>query len=134
MILDMKPGRIVEWRSLSPTLATFRLVADDGGPFPSFEAGQYIALRRDDCLLTKKVKEGDEVCYVPDLDADGNQQRGPVTHSYSIASSPFESAEGNYLEFYVVLDVRVTASWGAYRVVVSHDESWQRRLAYLDPS
>jgi len=100
----MKPGRIVEWRRLSSTLAIFRLVAESSGRFPTFIAGQYIALRRDDCLLTKKVNEGNEVRYVPDLDADGKQRRGPVTHSYSIASAPFESAEGNYLEFYVVLE------------------------------
>src|SRR5882724_5512805 len=102
--LEMKPGRIVDWRRLSSTLAIFRLVAENGGRFPQFVAGQYIALQRDDCLLTKKVKEGTEVRYLPDLDAEGRQKRGPVTHSYSIASAPFESAEGNYLEFYVVLE------------------------------
>lgn len=101
---EMKPGRIVEWRRLSSTLAIFRLVAENGGRFPTFVAGQYMALRRDDCLLTKKVMEGQEVRYVPDLDADGKQKRGPVTHSYSIASAPFEGAEGNYVEFYVVLE------------------------------
>lgn len=100
----MKPGRIVEWRRLSSTLAIFRLVAENGERFPTFVAGQYMALRRDDCLLTKKVMEGQEVRYVPDLDADGKQKRGPVTHSYSIASAPFEAAEANYLEFYVVLE------------------------------
>ena len=101
---EMKPGRIVDWHSISSILATLRLVGVDSGSFPPFEAGQYIALRRDDCLLTKKVKEGDEVRYVPNLDAEGKQRRGPVTHSYSIASAPFESLEGNYLEFYVVLE------------------------------
>ena len=102
--MEMKHGRIAEWQRLSSTLAIFRLVAANGGRVPPFVAGQYIALRRDDCLLTKKVKEGDEVRYVPDLDADGKQKRGPVTHSYSIASAPFETAEGKYLEFYVVLE------------------------------
>jgi ferredoxin-NADP reductase len=102
--MEMKHGRIAEWQRLSSTLAIFRLVAANGGRVPPFVAGQYIALRRDDCLLTKKVKEGDEVRYVPDLDPDGKQKRGPVTHSYSIASAPFETAEGKYLEFYVVLE------------------------------
>ena len=100
----MKVGRIVRWRKFSEGLAIFRLVDHDGGPFPAFEAGQSIALRRDDCLLTKKVKEGALVRYVPDLDEDGTHKRGAVTHSYSIASAPFESARGNYLEFYVVLE------------------------------
>ena len=102
--MEMKHGRIAEWQTLSSTLAVFRLVAGNGGRVPPFVAGQYIALRRDDCLLTKKVKEGDEVRYVPDLDADGKQKRGPVTHSYSIASAPFETEAGKYLEFYVVLE------------------------------
>ena len=101
---EMKPGRVVDWRRFSPSLALFRLVALDGAPFPSFEAGQSIALRRYDCLLTKKVKEGTEVHYVPDLDEHGTQKRGHVTHSYSIASAPFESVQGNQLEFYVVLE------------------------------
>lgn len=103
-MVEMKHGRIADWKSLSSSLAIFRLVANNGGRVPPFEAGQYIALRRDDCLLTKKVEEGDEVRYIPDLDTDGKQKRGPVTHSYSIASAPFETAEGKYLEFYVVLE------------------------------
>lgn len=101
---DLKSGRIVEWHRLSPSLSLFRLVAGDGSPFPAYQAGQYIALRRDDCLLTRKVKEGDKVHYVPDLDETGKQKRGSVTHSYSISSAPFETAQGNFLEFYVVLE------------------------------
>jgi ferredoxin-NADP reductase len=101
---DLKSGRIVEWRRLSPSLSLFRVVALESSPFPSYEAGQYIALRRDDCLLTRKVKEGNEVHYVPDLDTNGVQKRGSVTHSYSISSAPFETAQGNFLEFYVVLE------------------------------
>jgi len=101
---DLKSGRIVEWHRLSPSLSLFRLVAVDGSQFPSYQAGQYIALRRDDCLLTRKVKEGNEVRFVPDLDAEGRQKRGPVTHSYSISSAPFETTQGNHLEFYVVLE------------------------------
>jgi ferredoxin-NADP reductase len=131
-MVEMKPGRIKEWRELSSTLATFHLVPDNGGDFSAFEAGQYIALRRDDCLLTKKVKEGNEVRYVPDLDEDGKQKRGPVTHSYSIASAPFEAARGNYLEFYVVLESgsgvpgRFTES--LFRIELGGDD----RLAFVD--
>ena len=101
---EIRTGRVVNWHRFSPSLAIFRLVAVDGAPFPSFEAGQSIALRRYDCLLTKKVKEGSEVRYVPDIDEQGTRKRGPVTHSYSIASAPFESAQGKHLEFYVVLE------------------------------
>jgi ferredoxin-NADP reductase len=44
------------------------------------------------------------VRYVPDLDEQGRQRRGPVTHSYSISSAPFETEQGRHLEFYVVLE------------------------------
>jgi ferredoxin-NADP reductase len=129
---EMKPGRIAEWRRLSSTLAIFRLVAESGGRFPTFIAGQYTALRRDDCLLTKKVKEGNEVRYVPDLDADGKQKRGPVTHSYSIASAPFEAAEGNYLEFYVVLEREGHGELGRFTESLFRIERKESdRLSYL---
>ncbi len=131
---DLKSGRILEWHRLSPSLSLFRLVSLDGSPFPPYQAGQYIALRRDDCLLTRKVKEGNEVRYVPDLDAEGRQKRGPVTHSYSVSSAPFETAQGNHLEFYVVLERgrdgvlgRFTES--LFRGVEDHTNE---RLAFLE--
>jgi ferredoxin-NADP reductase len=131
---DVKSGRIVEWHRLSPSLSLFRLVAVDGSLFPPYQAGQYIALRRDDCLLTRKVKEGNQVRYLPDLDAQGGQKRGPVTHSYSISSAPFETAQGNHLEFYVVLERgrdgvlgRFTES--LFRGVEDHSNE---RLAFLE--
>jgi ferredoxin-NADP reductase len=133
-VADLKSGRIVEWHRLSKTLSLFRLVSDDGKAFPTYEAGQYIALRRDDCLLTRKVKEGNEVRYVPDLDAEGKQKRGPVTHSYSISSAPHETAEGNFLEFYVVLEVGKDGVLGRFteslfRGVETHQNE---RLAYVE--
>lgn len=131
---EVKPGRIVEWRQLSSKLSLFRLLAPDGERFPAYQAGQYIALRRDDCLLTRKVREGTEVRYVPDLDEQGKQKRGPVTHSYSVASAPFETARDNYLEFYVVLEQgrdgvlgRFTES--LFRGAGNHDND---RLAYVE--
>lgn len=130
---EMKPGRIVEWRRLSSTLAIFHLIPDDGARFPPFEAGQYIALRRDDCRLTKKVKEGAEVRFVPDLDADGKQKRGPVTHSYSIAAAPFEAARGNYLEFYVVLEKESDGTLGRFTEALFRiDTEGADRLDYMD--
>lgn len=131
--MEIEPGRITEWRSLSSTLAIFRLVAENGGRFPTYVAGQYMALRRDDCLLTKKVREGNEVRYIPDLGPDGNQKRGPVTHSYSIASAPFETAEGNYLEFYVVLERDGHAELGRFTESLFRVErGGSDRLAYID--
>ena len=130
---EMKLGRIVEWHRLSSILATFHLVPDEGARFPPFEAGQYIALRRDDCLLTKKVKEGVETRFVPDLDADGKQKRGPVTHSYSIAAAPFEAARDNYLEFYVVLESLGDGSQGRFTESLFRVESeGTDELNYMD--
>src|SRR5205823_14407850 len=109
-------------------------VGPEGAFFPPYEPGQYIALRREDCLLTRKVKEGNEIRYVPDVDEAGVQKRGTVTHSYSISSAPFETTAGNYLEFYVVLERdregvlgRFTES--LFRGVETHTNE---RLAYLE--
>ena len=131
---EMKSGRIVEWRRLSHSLSLFRVVSHDGARFPPYEAGQYIALRRDDCLLTRKIKDGDRIRYVPDLDAEGQQKRGPVTHSYSISSAPFETAEGNYLEFYVVLEQGQDGVLGRFTESLFRGvESQQNdRLAYVE--
>lgn len=131
---ELKTGRIVEWHRLSPSLSLFRLVSRDGARFPSYEAGQYIALRRDDCLLTRKVKDGDVIRYVPDLDDQGRQKRGSVTHSYSISSAPFETEQGNYLEFYVVLERGKDGVLGRFTeslfrgVETEHND----RLAYVE--
>ena len=101
---DRKIGTVVYRRNLSPILALFRLVPEDGMDFPAYRAGQYIALRRENCRLTKKLVRSDgRIEYVPDLDDQGKQKRGPVSHSYSIASAPFETLLHRYLEFYVIM-------------------------------
>jgi ferredoxin-NADP reductase len=131
---EMKSGLIVEWRRLSHSLSLFRVVSRDGARFPLYEAGQYIALRRDDCLLTRKVKDGDQTRYVPDIDAEGKQKRGPVTHSYSISSAPFETAQGNYLEFYVVLEQGQDGVLGRFTESLFRGVELQQndRLAYVE--
>jgi len=130
---ELKSGRIVEWHRLSESLSLFRLVGQEGARFPSYQAGQYIALRRDDCLLTKKVKEGDEIRYVPDLDAEGKQKIGSVTHSYSISSAPFESERGNHLEFYVVLVRGVDGVLGRFTESLFRvDHGGSDKLAYVE--
>jgi len=102
---ERKTGSVVHWQQLSPVLSIFRLMPEDGSPFPDYKAGQYIALRREDCRLTKRViGEDGKPRYVPDLDEARNRKVGPVTHSYSISSAPFETARERYLEFYVVLE------------------------------
>ena len=110
------------------------MVALDSSPFPGYQAGQYIALRRDNCLLTRKVKEGNEVRYVPDLDETGKQKRGPVTHSYSISSAPFETVQGNHLEFYVVLERGLDGVLGRFTESLFRgmEEHTDEQLAYLE--
>ena len=66
-------------------------------------AGQFIAIGRDDALLTKKVgvDANGKPQFAPDLDESGQQRIGPVMHSYSVASAPWETSERGFLEFYV---------------------------------
>lgn len=101
-----KIGTVVRFHKSSPILAIFHLMPHNGSRFPDYKAGQYIALRRNDCRLTKKIISPDKkVTYLPSLDESGKQKIGPVTHSYSIASAPFETSQNKYLEFYVILEI-----------------------------
>jgi ferredoxin-NADP reductase len=103
---EKKVGTVNYWRYSSDILAVFRLMPEGGGKFPGYKAGQYMALQRGDCRLTKKVVgDGGKVEYLNILDAQGVPKRGAVTHSYSIASAPFETEEKGYLEFYVILEI-----------------------------
>jgi ferredoxin-NADP reductase len=112
-MVEKKIGTAVYRRDLSPVLAIFRLVPEPGNAFPEYRAGQYIALRRDNCRLTTKVMRPDgRPEYHPDLDENGVQRRGPVTHSYSISSAPYETLEHGYLEFYVILQMHETGMPG----------------------
>ena len=123
-----KTGFAVSWNSLSPILGIFRVRPSAGSRFPDYEAGQYIALRREDCALTRRVTDADgRVRYVPDLDAAGVQRRGPVSHAYSISSAPCETQQEGFLEFYVVREVdeegrpgRLTES--LFRIEPGHDD------------
>jgi ferredoxin-NADP reductase len=104
MAVEKRVGTIADWQELTPGLATFRLRPHAGASFPAYKAGQYIALTRENCKLTAKVKDSNPARYEPALDASGAQKIGPVTHSYSIASAPFETLETGALEFYVTLE------------------------------
>ncbi len=131
---ERKVGTVVYRKDLSPILTIFRLLPESGSKFPGYTAGQYIALRRDDCKLTKKViRANGEVDYVLDLAEHGNQKLGPVTHSYSIFSPPFETRQNGYLEFYVVLEIdrhgnpgRLTES--LFRI----DPQGDNKVTYMD--
>jgi ferredoxin-NADP reductase len=131
---EPRVGTVTHWQALSPVLAIFRLMPQEGTRFPEYKAGQYIALRRDNCRLTKRVVGHDgKVHFVPDLDEQGVQRRGPVTHSYSISSAPFETRRDGHLELYVV---REEDEWG-YGGRLSHSFFQIRvlvddKIAYMD--
>ncbi|HVR71740.1 MAG TPA: hypothetical protein VMT87_12935 [Vicinamibacteria bacterium] len=131
---ERRVGTVASWQPLSPILALFRLMPEEGHPFPDYQPGQYIALRREDCWLTHRhVDAQGRTRYAPDLDEQGRQKRGPVTHSYSISSAPWETRRHGWLEFYVVLEKgnaeypgRLTES--LFRVRPGHDD----RVGYVD--
>ena len=104
-VAERRIGTITAWVDIAPGLVTFRLKPHLGGSFPDYRAGQYIALTREGCKLTVKVKEQDgAVHYAPLRNADGTPKLGPVTHSYSIASAPCETKESGELEIYITLE------------------------------
>src|SRR4029453_18218329 len=99
---EKKVGTANYWRYSSDILAVFRLVPEGISKFPSYKAGQYIALPRSDCRLTKKVdgdggkRKSPTVC-----DTQGIPKGGEVSPTFSISSAPFETEEKGSLEFYV---------------------------------
>ena len=103
---ERKIGTVVHKELVSEALMRFRLKPEPDGRFPDYQAGQYIALRRDDCKLTRKkgIAPDGKPIFEPELDPWGRQTVGPVTHSYSIASAPAETAEHGWLEFFVALE------------------------------
>ena len=131
---ELRQGVVVSFHRLSSVLCVLRVMPENGRRFPDYKPGQYIALRRDKCHLTKRVLDANgRPRYVLDVDDAGAPRHGPVTHSYSIASAPFETARDGHLEFYVVLEKgddglsgRLTAS--LFRV----DPARGDRVGYFD--
>lgn len=130
---DRKIGTVVYRRDLSPILSILRLVPNDGSEFPPYQAGQFIALRRENCRLTKRsVGPGGKVVYVPDLDETGQQKRGAVSHAYSISSAPFETSLSRFLEFYVVLQLDERGQPGRLtESLFQMDSSGDRTISYF---
>ena len=98
-----KTGHVSYKHDLSPTLTVFRILPAPDSRFPTYQAGQYIALGRDDVPLTKKVgvDPSGKAIFGPDVDERGRRRLGTVMHAYSIASAPWETDTHGYLEFYV---------------------------------
>ena len=102
----LRTGTVVHREIVAETLIRFRLAPEDGLRFPEYEAGQAIALHRDDCKLTRKMGFGPDGKPVrePEYDPWGRQTVGPLTQHYSIASAPADTAEHGWLEFLVVVE------------------------------
>ena len=102
----LRNGTVVHKEIVSETLIRFRLAPESGHPFPGYEAGQAISLSRDDCKLTRKSGVGPDGKPIrePEYDPWGRQTVGPLTHYYSIASAPSDTAEHGWLEFLVALE------------------------------
>ena len=78
MAVEKRVGTIAHWRELAPGLVTFQLMPQQGTSFPTYKAGQYIALTRENCKLTARGKDSTPPRYEPALDAAGAQKIGPV--------------------------------------------------------
>jgi len=133
-LAERKVGTVVYWHDLSSVLAIFRMMPQGGSRFPEYKAGQYIALRRDNCKLTKKIGMDKGIpVFGPDLDEHGKQKIGQVTHSYSISSAPFETQQKDYLEFYVILEKDHEGHHGRLTESIFHIRpSVDDKITYVD--
>ena len=131
---ERKTGTITSWVDVAPGLATFRLKAQPGSPFPAYKAGQYIALTREHCRLTVRVKDHDGVVhYAPLRNTDGSPKLGPVTHSYSIASAPCETKERDEIEIYITLEKYSDGQLGRFTESLFHANPHEGdTLGYVD--
>ena len=112
---ERRIGTITSWVDIAPGLSVFRLKPHGANPFPDYKAGQYIALTREGCELTTKVKDPDgRIHYEPTLNEEGTPKLGAVTHSYSIASAPFETKESGELEVYITLEKHSNGKLGRF--------------------
>ncbi len=102
----LRTGTVVHKEIVADTLIRFRLAPESGHRFPGYEAGQAIALSRDDCKLTRKTGVGPDgkPMREPEYDPWGRQTIGPVTNYFSIASAPSETAEHGCLDFLATLE------------------------------
>lgn len=131
---EKKIGRVVKRQPLSPILEIFRVAPEAGSRFPAYRAGQYMALSRENCkLTTKETSRGGEVNYVYDRDETGEIKRGAITHSYSLASAPFETERDGYVEFYIVLELVRTETPGRLsESIFSIDPDSDSSLLYVN--
>ena len=130
---EKRVGTIGSWTDVWPGLSTFTLRPQPGTTFPDYKAGQYIALTRDHCRLTTKVKNDDgHIHFEPAVAEDGTPKFGPVTHSYSIASAPHETKTTGELDFYVTLEKLGRDKFGRFTESLFSGPRVGDTLGYVD--
>ena len=130
---DKRVGTISQWIDITPELSIFRLKPHEGTVFPDYKAGQYIALTREGCRLTTKVKDADgTVRFEPAVDEGAQPKLGPVTHSYSIASAPYETKETGELSIYITLEKLAGGRFGRLTESLFKGSHEGDTLGYVD--
>jgi|CXWL01.1.fsa_nt_gi ferredoxin-NADP reductase len=131
---EKRVGTISAWTDVVPGLAVFRLKSAPGTQFPEYRAGQYIALTREHCKLTNKVKDADgHIRYEPAFNDDGTPKTRAVTHSYSIASAPFETQDRGEIEIYITLEKLGHGQFGRFtESLFGADPHVGDNLGYMD--
>jgi ferredoxin-NADP reductase len=133
-VAERRVGTISSWVELVDGLAVFRLRPEAGTSFPPYKAGQYIALTREGCKLTGRVKDEKGVIrYEPLRNEDGTPKVGAVTHSYSLSSAPFETKERGEIEIYVTLEKHGDGQFGRFTESLFHAHPHEGdTLGYVD--
>jgi ferredoxin-NADP reductase len=133
-VAERRVGTIRSWVDFAPELSTFNLAPEAGTSFPPYKAGQYIALTREGCRLTTRVKEADgQIRFEPAVNDDGTPKLGAVTHSYSIASAPYETKESGTIEIYVTLEKSGDGRFGRFTESLFRTPSHEGdTLGYVD--
>lgn len=131
---EKRVGTISAWTEVVPGLSVFRLKSAPGTKFPEYRAGQYIALTREHCKVTNKVKDADgHIRYEPAFNDDGTPKTRAVTHSYSIASAPFETQERGEIEIYITLEKLGHGQFGRFtESLFGADPHVGDHLGYMD--
>src|SRR5262245_36722442 len=108
-------GTITCWRKSSPNIGIFRMIPESGHNIPFYKAGQYMALQRNDCRLTKKVVRDDKkIEYVTILCARDDPKGGrsriatslPPRHRHSRSEVKLSHMRVSlFLTFFDFLDI-----------------------------
>lgn len=131
---ERKTAAVIFRQQITPELEIFRIIPEEGSRFPPYLPGQFITLSRDNCRLTKKVIDANgQSRYIFDIDENGNQKIGTVTHHFSIASAPYQTLEHGYIELYIANQLIETNIPGIFSDSLFHiDVEYGDKIFYLN--